>query len=80
MTRRKTFLNKYDVHCMDCGRSYERTWEPKKCTFKGCGSRNIIVEENSKYILENIFPGPDGWRPDTESGYSEHTAHIEGIV
>lgn len=50
---------RFDVHCMGCGRSYERRKKPNYCTFKGCQSENIVVEENSKYVLETIFPGKD---------------------
>lgn len=46
----------YDVHCMDCGESYDTKFIPEVCTFRRCKSPNLFVEENSKYVTEG-----EGW-------------------
>jgi hypothetical protein len=55
----KRILNRYDVHCMGCGRSYEVRRPVKRCNFKKCKSEDIICEDNSKYVIETIFPGKE---------------------
>jgi hypothetical protein len=52
-------LTRYDVHCMDCGRSYEVRRPIQRCQFKGCKSRDIICEDNQRYSLDKIFPGKE---------------------
>ena len=72
--RQTRVRERFDVHCMECGRSYETTRFVNRCTFK-CRSENIICEENSKYVMENIFPGKE--RHPDDGGLDLYTLHLE---
>lgn len=72
----------YDVHCMDCGDSYEEKFIPKRCKNRRCKSENIFTEENSRYSMHRLFSTEqeDGTYDTGGQGYMEHTLMIEGIV